>query len=108
MSLLRLPAAVFKTAAELGQDTEGTVVYVQVLPSPFRYLFAIHQGLTTSTGWKEIAPQCRWDRTGEDRLRIRVSVFNTEAEKKKTKKTRHLYRNTQDTHLCAGKIQTYI
>lgn len=40
----------------------------------FCYPFAIHQGLTTSTGWKERAPQ--WDGTGGDRLRIRTSVFN--------------------------------
>lgn len=30
VSLQRQPPAVFKTAVELGQDTEGTVVYVQV------------------------------------------------------------------------------
>lgn len=35
VSLQRLPAAVLKTEAELGRDTKGTVIYVQVLPSPF-------------------------------------------------------------------------
>lgn len=47
------------------------------------YLFAIHQGLTTSTGWKEIAlSQCRWDRTGRDSRRIHAMVFNAEAGKR--------------------------
>lgn len=71
-----------QNCGEVGTRRRGNRCLCPGAPISFRYLFAIHQGLTTSTGWKEIAPQCHWDGTGGDRLKIHAGVFNTEAGKR--------------------------
>lgn len=83
VSLQRLQAAgsCIQNCSGAGTRHQRNCCLCPGAPVSFHYPCAIHQGLTTLTGWKEIVPQCCWDGTSGDRLRIHVSMFNTGRKK---------------------------